>query len=104
MLLTSIFYHFTGSAIAAHIEVRKDVFCRLKNNVKICWRMIHWMFVLKFIKIALSQGENNDEKLLAKIQQELKSETYLPMKNRIKPIRKEKENSENWVFPRSKTG
>jgi len=62
------------------------------------------MFVLKFIKIALSQGENNDEKLLAKIQQELKSETYLPMKNRIKPIRKEKENSENWVFPRSKTG
>ncbi|MBN2862857.1 MAG: transposase [Bacteroidales bacterium] len=54
-------HSFTGSAIAAHIEARKDVFYRLKNNVKICWRMIHWMFALKFIKLALSQGENNDD-------------------------------------------
>jgi len=47
--------------MAAHIEARKDVFYRLKNNVKICWRMIHLMFALKFIKLALNQGENNDD-------------------------------------------
>lgn len=56
-------HSFTGSAMAAHIEARKDVFYRLKNNVRICWRMILWMFGLKFIKLALTQGENTDDTL-----------------------------------------
>lgn len=52
-------HSFTGSVMAEHIEARKDVFYRLKNNPGICWRMILWMFGLKFIKLIAAQGENN---------------------------------------------
>ena len=52
-------HSFTGSVMAAHIEARKDVFYRLKNNPGIYWRMILWMFGLKFIKLVAAQGENN---------------------------------------------
>jgi hypothetical protein len=44
--------------MAAHIEARKDVFYRLKNNVKISWRGILWMFCQKYIKLALTHGEH----------------------------------------------
>ena len=37
-------HSFTGSVMAEHIEARKDVFYRLKNNPGICWRVILWMF------------------------------------------------------------
>jgi len=47
--------------MADHIEARKDVFYRLKNNPGICWRMILWMFGLKFIKLTATQGENNSD-------------------------------------------
>jgi predicted nucleic acid-binding Zn finger protein len=47
--------------MAAHIEARKDVFYRLKNNPGICWRMILWMFGLKFIKLVAAQKENNSD-------------------------------------------
>jgi predicted nucleic acid-binding Zn finger protein len=52
-------HSFTGSVLAEHIQARKDVFYRLKNNPGICWRMILWMFGLKFIKLVTSQEENN---------------------------------------------
>jgi len=49
---------FSGSVMSSHIEARKDVFYRLKNNPGICWRMILWMFSLKFIRRVSAQGEN----------------------------------------------
>jgi predicted nucleic acid-binding Zn finger protein len=52
-------HSFTGSAMADHVKARKDVFYRLKNNPGICWRVILWMFSLKFIKLVAAQGENN---------------------------------------------
>ena len=52
-------HSFTGSVLAEHIQARKDVFYRLKNNTGICWRMILWMFSLKFIKLVAAQGESN---------------------------------------------
>ncbi len=52
-------HSFTGSVMAKHIEARKDVFYRLKNNPGICWRMILWLFGMKFIKLIAAQGENN---------------------------------------------
>jgi len=51
-------HSMTGSILASHIEARKDAFYRLKNNPSICWRMILWLFGLKFIKMVSSQGEN----------------------------------------------
>jgi len=53
-------HSFTGSVLAEHIQARKDVFYRLKNNTGICWRMILWMFGLKFIKLAGTRGEESD--------------------------------------------
>jgi hypothetical protein len=52
-------YSFTGSVLAKNIEASKDVFYRLKNNPGICWRLILWMFGLKFIKIAEANGERD---------------------------------------------
>jgi hypothetical protein len=54
-------HSFTGSVMADHIEARKDVFYRLKNNPRICWRMILWMFGLKFIKLVATQGKDNSD-------------------------------------------
>jgi predicted nucleic acid-binding Zn finger protein len=54
-------HSFTGSVMAEHIEARKDVFYRLKNNPRICWRMILWMFGLKFIKLVATQGKNSSD-------------------------------------------
>jgi len=56
-------HSFTGSVMAEHIEARKDVFYRLKNNVMICWRMILWLFGLKCIKLIAAQGKNNIDAL-----------------------------------------
>jgi predicted nucleic acid-binding Zn finger protein len=52
-------HSFTGSVLAKHIEARKDAFYRLKNNPGICWRMILWLFGLKFIKLADAHSESN---------------------------------------------
>ena len=52
-------HSFTGSVLARHIEARKDVFYRLNNNPGICWRLILWMFGLKFIKLAEAYGERD---------------------------------------------
>jgi len=54
-------HSFTGSVMAKHIEARKDAFYRLKNNPGICWRVILWMFSMKFIKLAATQGDNNSD-------------------------------------------
>lgn len=54
-------HSFTGSVMAKHIEARKDVFYRLKNNPVICWRVVLWMFGLKFIKLVAAQGENSSD-------------------------------------------
>jgi len=50
-------HSFAGSVMVKHIEARKDVFYRLKNNPAICWRVILWMFGLKFIKLVCEQGK-----------------------------------------------
>jgi len=52
-------HSFAGSVLAKHIEACKDVFYRLKNNPGICWRLILWMFGLKFIKLAEANGERD---------------------------------------------
>jgi predicted nucleic acid-binding Zn finger protein len=44
-------HSMTGSMLASHIEACKDTFYRLKNNTGICWRMILWLFISKFIKV-----------------------------------------------------
>jgi hypothetical protein len=49
-------HSFIGSALSAHIQARKDVFYRMKNNSGICWRNILWMFGMKFIKLAGTRG------------------------------------------------
>ena len=49
-------HSFTGSVLSNHIEMRKDVFYRLKNNPEICWRKILWLFSSKFIKLAEENG------------------------------------------------
>jgi len=54
-------HSFTGSVMAKHIEARKDVFYRLKNNPTICWRVVLWMFGMKVIKLAASQGDNSSD-------------------------------------------
>jgi predicted nucleic acid-binding Zn finger protein len=48
-----------SSVMASHIEARKDVFYRLKNNTAICWRMILWLFALKFTKIVKKHGNTS---------------------------------------------
>ena len=43
------------SSLREHgIATGKDVFYRLKNNERICWRRILWHIVMKFIQITLS--------------------------------------------------
>ena len=54
-------HSFTSSAMADHVKARKDVFYRLKNNPKICWRVVLWMFCMKFIKLSATQGENSSD-------------------------------------------
>ena len=49
-----------SSVMASHIEARKDVFYRLKNNTAVCWRMILWLFALKFIKIVKKQSNTRE--------------------------------------------
>ena len=44
------------------IKVKKDVFYRLKNSTKVCWRRILWYIVEKF----LQQTQNNDENRASK--------------------------------------
>ncbi len=49
---------FTSSALFDHIQAKKDVFYRVKNNSGICWRNILWMFGMQHIKLAGSHGED----------------------------------------------
>lgn len=50
----------TGSALSEHIQAKKDVFYRMKNNSAICWRNILWLFGVKFIKLAGTRGKESD--------------------------------------------
>lgn len=52
-------HSFTGSVLGKHIDAHKDTFYRLKNNRVICWRMILWLFGIKFIKLVDSNGTKN---------------------------------------------
>ncbi len=54
-------HSFTGSILSSHIEARKDVFYRLKNNPETCWRNILWLFSLKFIKLTNEHGAKDSE-------------------------------------------
>lgn len=42
------------NGLSSHVEAKKDVFYRLKNNPGICWRYILWLFGCKFRSIAES--------------------------------------------------
>jgi hypothetical protein len=53
-------HSLTGSALSEHIQAKKDVFYRMKNNSGICWRNIFWLFGVKFIKLAGTRGEKSD--------------------------------------------
>ena len=46
---------FADNVLINHIKARKDVFYRLKNSPNICWRLILWMFSMKFIKLVKKQ-------------------------------------------------
>ncbi|MBN1952241.1 MAG: hypothetical protein JW801_13655, partial [Bacteroidales bacterium] len=48
-----------GSVMAEHIQARKDVFYRLKNNTGICCRIILCMFGLKFIRSVAAKSDND---------------------------------------------
>jgi len=45
-----------NSSLSAHIQAKKDVFYRLKNNTGIYWRVIHWLFATKFRKTIERHG------------------------------------------------
>jgi len=55
-----------NSPLTGHIKAKKDVFYRLKNNSGIYWRMVLWLFAIKFNKLIESQstGEDNSPKCL----------------------------------------
>ena len=53
-------HSFTGSILASHFKASKDTFYRLKNNQGILWRMILWLFSLKFIKLAEKNGKKDN--------------------------------------------
>ena len=42
------------------ITTGKDVFYRLKNNEQICWRLILWHIVMRFIQITLSTVQSDE--------------------------------------------
>lgn len=48
------------NGLSGHIEAKKDVFYRLKNNSKINWRAILWLFCQRFIN--LTNAEHTDNK------------------------------------------
>jgi hypothetical protein len=51
------------SALKEHqIEMGKDVYYRLKNNEKVCWRLIMWYIVMKFLSAVQSASENEEQK------------------------------------------
>ncbi|MCX6235920.1 MAG: transposase [Bacteroidetes bacterium] len=52
----STVHSLTRSVMEDYIQARKDTFYRLKNNPKVCWRSILWMFSVKFRKVAEQQG------------------------------------------------
>jgi hypothetical protein len=43
------------------ITAGKDVFYRLKNNTKICWRLILWHIVMRFIQVTESHRNPQEE-------------------------------------------
>jgi len=54
-------HSFSGNALINHIRAKKDVFYRLKNSSNICWRLILWMFSMKFIKLVNKQPVSIDD-------------------------------------------
>jgi predicted nucleic acid-binding Zn finger protein len=51
---------FAGNVVTDHIKAKKDVFYRLKNSSNICWRLILWMFSMKFIKLVKKLSASTD--------------------------------------------
>ena len=47
-----------SSFIQQQVKSGKDVFYRLKNNPLISWRLIHWLFANKFVKITSCKSDN----------------------------------------------
>jgi len=47
--------------IRHQLDMGKDVFYRLKNNASVCWRLVHWLFVNKFVKIILDRSNSCNE-------------------------------------------
>jgi predicted nucleic acid-binding Zn finger protein len=45
-----------NSPFSGYVKAKKDTFYRLKNSHKIYWRMVLWLFAMKFIKLTTTQG------------------------------------------------
>ncbi len=50
----------TVHKLSSHVQAKKDVFYRLKNNPLINWRFILWLFASKFKKITSADTINDD--------------------------------------------
>ena len=46
--------------IKHQVEAGKDTFYRLKNNPAICWRLILWLFAVKFKKLTETRSDNTN--------------------------------------------
>src|SRR6056297_2698110 len=55
-------HELTHGIYQQYIEAHKDVFYRLKNSTLIQWRMILWLFAVKYRKIIEEQGGYPDGK------------------------------------------
>ena len=56
--MTTVHSLVNSSMLSEHIQARKDVFYRLKNNPGINWRAILWLFGMQFIKQVSAHGSN----------------------------------------------
>jgi len=51
-------HSLTNGIFKDHIQARKDVFYRLKNNSSVNWRYILWLFALKFITLVKRHSQH----------------------------------------------
>ena len=52
-----------NSPLLGYIKAKKDTFYRLKNSQRIYWRMVLWLFAMKFNKLIISQSTADEDSL-----------------------------------------
>ena len=50
-----------GNYVHGFLKAGKDTFYRLKNNPKVCWRLILWLFANKFKQVAQDKSSTNQQ-------------------------------------------